>query len=288
MKFRTKILSALFLALVFSSVSIWTLALQLQAEENRLMVSFLDVGQGDAIFIQSPTGNQVLIDGGPNRRVVSELGKVMPFGDRSLDMLVITNPDKDHYGGFLDVLSMYAVGAVLDSGVKKENVSYQELRRELLEQNIPLRYARRGERYELGGGAVLTILYPDRDVSRETSNDGSIVARLSYGETDLLLMGDATSKVERILLAKEGDGLSSLDSELLKVGHHGSRTSTSFAFLEKVSPTEAVISLGASNTYGHPHKEVLEALEKLQVIVRRTDQNGTLLYHSDGKIFFRP
>lgn len=287
MKFRTKILPVLFLALVFSSISIWTLTLQLQAAEGKLLVGFLDVGQGDAIFIQSPTGNQVLIDGGPNRRVVSELGKIMPFGDRSLDMLIITNPDKDHYGGFLDVLSIYTVGAVLDSGVKKENVSYQELRRELLEQNIPLRYVRRGERYELGGGAVLTILYPDRDVSRETSNDGSIVARLSYGETNLLLMGDATSKVERILLAKESDGLSSLDSELLKVGHHGSRTSTSLAFLEKVSPTEAVISLGADNTYGHPHKEVLEALKKLQVIVNRTDQNGTLLYHSDGKIFFR-
>jgi len=253
-----------------------------EEESKFLIVAFLDIGQGDAIFIESPSGHQVLIDGGPNAKVLQELGKVIPIYDRTIDVLILTNPDQDHFAGFLDVLKNYEIAAVIEPGTVGKSAMYPEFEKMIETESATHVLARRGQVIDLGGGAYLKILFPNRDVSGDTPNDGSIVAELIYGETEIMLTGDATEKVERHLLAINP---SDLKSDVLKVGHHGSRTSTSEKFVAAVAPQFAVISDGAGNRYGHPHKEVLDALQKFGVKVFRTDQSGTVILRSNGKSF---
>ncbi len=253
------------------------------AEERggELTVAFLDVGQGDSIFIEAPSGNQVLVDGGPNAKVLQELGKVMPLYDRTIDLLIVTNPDQDHFAGFLDVLKQYEVATVMEPGTVGKSHMYPEFEKAVMEEGATRVLARRGQIVNLGDGAYLKVLFPDRDVSTETPNNGSIVMQLVYGDTEILLTGDSTTKVEQQLFLKNSV---ELKSDVLKVGHHGSRTSTGSAFVAAVAPEYAVISDGKDNRYGHPHKETLDTLSKFGVKVFRTDEDGTIIMHSDGKI----
>ena len=244
--------------------------------------AMLDVGQGDALFVESPTGTQVLIDGGPPRKILGALSRVMSPFDRKIDAIIVTNPDQDHIGGFLDVLKVYKVGVVLEPGTFNDSKTYQNLKEEIKNKKIQDILARRGMRLNLGGGAVIDILFPDRDVSDWTTNDGSVVGKLSYGETSIMLMGDATEETERIIL--EENSKNALLSDILKVGHHGSRTSTSPQFVEAISPTQALISAGGDNRYGHPHQEVLDTLNQFGVKIFRTDLLGTIIMKSDGEV----
>ncbi len=239
----------------------------------------LDIGQGDALFIESPTGTQIMFDGGPVRKVLGPLARVMPFYDKSIDAIVITNPDADHIGGFLDILRNYKVGQVFESGTFNDSKTYQNLKDEIKKQNIPTILAKRGMRLDIGGGAVIDILFPDRDVSSWTTNDGSVVGKLSYGKTSVMLMGDATAETEKIILAENSP--TQLASTILKVGHHGSRTSTTPQFVQAVAPEYALISNGKDNKYGHPHKETLDTLARFGVKVLRTDLLGTIILTCD-------
>src|SRR3989344_6022018 len=162
------------------------------AGEREFTVAFLDVGQGDAIFIESPSGAQVLVDGGPNAKVLSELGELMPLYDRTIDLLILTNPDQDHFAGFLDVLQQYEVKIVMEPGTVGKSKLYPEFQKAVTGEGAARVLARRGQVVDLGGGAYLNILFPDRDVSTEAPNDGSIVMQLVYGETEIMLTGDAT------------------------------------------------------------------------------------------------
>jgi competence protein ComEC len=303
--------------IVAATVLIWY-AVVAEDRGGKMTVAFLDVGQGDAIFIESPTGTQILIDGGPNRSVLREIGKMMPFYDRTLDMLVVTNPDKDHFAGFLDVLRSYEVGAVIEPGTAGASAEYREFEKLLGEGNpstsrtrvLPLApttpssrsfaaklrldtpprtggdgapqriLARRGQTINLGGGAALEILFPDRDIEGVDTNDGSIVGKLTYGNTSFLLTGDTTSAVEEYLARLDGKRL---DVDVLKAGHHGSRTSTSDALVGLASPAYAVISAGRENRYGHPHEEVLERLARFEVETLGTYERGTIIMESDGE-----
>ncbi len=253
------------------------------AAEDRgglLTVAFMNVGQGDAVYIESPTGTQVVVDGGPDRSVVRELGKMMPFYDRTIDVLVVTNPDKDHFAGFLDVLRSYKVGAVIEPGTTGAASEYRALEQLIEEKKVQKILARRGQVIQLGDGAFLEILFPDRDVSGLNPNEGSIIAKLVYGETSFLLTGDTTSSVEGYLARLDG---AHLDVDVLKAGHHGSDTSTSDALLGFASPAFAVISAGMDNRYGHPHKEVLDRLARFEVSVLGTYDRGTIIFTSDGE-----
>ncbi len=243
---------------------------------GKLTFAMLDIGQGDALFIESPTGVQILVDAGPPRRVLGELAKVMPMFDRSLDAVIVTNPDADHIGGFLDVLKSYKVNAFIEPGTYNTSETYKNLKEKVQDKNIKELLARRGMSLELGDGAVLEILFPDRDVSDWTTNDGSVVARLSYGEQTFMLMGDATIETEKIIIAENPPEY--LDSDILKVGHHGSHTSTGEFFAKIVSPEYALISVGKNNRYGHPHQEVLEVLNSFSTKILRTDESGTIIF----------
>ena len=268
----------LFLFILLSLILI--LYLNLKDKKDYLTFAMLNVGQGDALFIESPTGTQILIDGGPPRKILSRLSRVMPLFDKSIDAIIITNPDLDHIGGFLDVLKVYKVGQVYEAGTWNESKTYENLKNKIKEKNIPTSLAKKGMRINLGGGAVLDILFPDRDVSTWTTNDGSVVAKLSYGETSVMLTGDATSETEKLILGN--NPISDLDIDILKIAHHGSRTSTSDIFVEAVSPEYALISSDGGKKYGHPHKETLDTLNSFGTKIFRTDLLGTIIMKSDG------
>lgn len=270
------------MALLAAAVVIWYAVLK-EDRGGRLTVAFLDVGQGDAIYIESPTGAQMMIDGGPDGKVLRELGGELPFYDRSIDLLLISNPDKDHIAGFIDVLKRFKVENVILPGTFNDSAAYAALKETVRLEGAKQITATRGMEADLGGGARLTVLFPDRDVGGLEPNTGSIVAKLTYGETCFLFPGDAPAAVEEYLASLDRE---LLRCQVLKVGHHGSRTSTSESFLGRISPAYAVISDGKENKYGHPHQEVLERLRSFDAEVLRTDQLGTVLFYSDGEDIF--
>ncbi len=257
--------------------------------EGVLRVVFLDVGQGDATFIESPTGVQTLIDGGADSRVLSALSSQMGFFDHDIDMIVATHPDQDHIGGLIDVLIRHNVKNVLMTENVNDTPVYESFMEAVKEEGANILYARAGQVYDLGmgsaGSTTLTILFPDHDPMNLESNMSSIVAQLRYGNSTYLLTGDSPKEIEEYLVARDG---SRLTSNVLKVGHHGSRTSTSEIFLSTIAPSHAVISAGKDNSYGHPHKEVIDLLTQYSVIQNNTADEGNIISESDGaSILFR-
>lgn len=269
--------------LFITNLFIWH-AIVTEESRTKLTVAFLNVGQGDAIFIEGPNGNQILVDGGPGKSTLREIGKLMPYYDRSIDMLIVTNPDKDHFAGFIDVLKRHRVKAVLLPGTISDTAAYGEFEKTIKKKGVKKILARRGMNINLGDGVSLSILFPDRDVSNWNKNDGSVAARLSYGDKSFLLMGDATNKTEGIIIYHDS---ALLKSDVLKLGHHGSRTSTSGALLGYTNPSYAVISAGLNNSYGHPHKETLDLLERFKIPSLITYEEGTIMFKSDGETITR-
>ncbi len=244
-----------------------------------LSISFLDVGQGDAILIQAPDGLQVLIDGGPKNAVIPKLKEVMPRGDTTIDMIVITNPDSDHLSGFSSVLDEYTIGAVLLAGTRSTTEVYKGLMKKIQAKGIRELGAYKDTTLVLGSGIFLSVLFPDQVVRGWERNDGSVVMRLTYKETSVMLMGDASAETEKLILATTDQA--TLVSDILKLGHHGSRTSTSEEWLDSVSSSIAIVSAGEDNTYGHPHPEIIERLAERGIEVKET-KDGTITYYSDG------
>lgn len=267
--------------LILSNILVWTETYQ-RRPSDILTVYFLDIGQGDAIFIDSPQHGKMLIDGGANRKVLSELGKILPFADKRIDVMIETHPDKDHIGGLPEVINRYEVGVFLEPGVESENTIDDELKKRVGQKNIPRILAKRGMVINFGDGTKLQILFPlpGQDVSNWETNSASIVARLVYGDKSFLLTGDSPIRIENVLLNLDQN---LLDSDVLKAGHHGSRTSTALPYAEAVSPEYAVISAGKDNTYGHPHKEVLDILEKVGAKIVSTAESGTIKFETNGK-----
>jgi len=268
---------------------IW-LTLFYQEKQRNLLVNFFDIGQGDAIFVEAPGGNQILIDGGPGDRVLAKLGEELPFWDRSLDLLVLTHPHADHLDGLLEVLKRYKVGMVVETGDEYDTPEYQEWRNLLREKNIPVVLARFGQEISLGGGVRLDIFYPFRDyqgVLLKNPHEANIVSRLSYGRDSFLFTGDGekATEYEMLFIARAGTygNFLNLSSDVLKVGHHGSKTSSSEDFARAVGPNLAVISAGKDNSYGHPHQATLDTLAKLNIPVSRTDEKGDIKIESDGE-----
>lgn len=265
-------------------VWLWPVLAATGGQIGLLTVSFLDVGQGDAIFIEGPNGTQVLIDGGPDAAVLRQLAAAMPYFDRSLDMMVATHPDADHISGLVDVLDRYQVGQILMTENENETATDNAFRTRVANEAVPITMARRGQVWDLGAGAKLEILWPETNPKDLESNTSSIVAQLSYGAATFMLTGDAPKSIEEYLVLTDGEHLK---STVLKLGHHGSRTSTSELWLEEVAPQFAVISSGQDNRYGHPHLEVTDALFNHRIEALNTAAVGTITFKSDGTKLWR-
>ncbi len=258
---------------------IWLAAMQ--GPDGLLHVFFLDVGQGDAILIQSPGGRQVLIDGGPSpSQLAWQVGRHTPFWDRSLDVVVLTHPDGDHMNGLIPLVERYDVGLVVDSPLSDAAPEARPWLVALEHQGVRRQMAQRGMRIHLGDGVWLDLLHPAMpllDGTRSDDNNNSTVIRLGYGRVCFLLTGDLESEGEAELIASG----QALRCPVLKVSHHGSGGATSEAFLAAVAPQVAVIQVGADNRYGHPAAGTLERLSGARVY--RTDQHGTIEFTTDGE-----
>ncbi len=273
-----KITFSILIILSFGTYFTWSLIFSLVGGDI-LEITFFDIGQGDSIFIETPSGKQILIDGGPDKSILEKLNQEIPFYDKSIDLVILTHPDADHLTGLISVLEYYQINQILTSGFKKDTVIYQKWKKLIQEKNIPLELAQSGQRIFLGDNIVFEILWPDQSLIKTISsaNNASVVGRLIYGQSEIFLTGDIESKIENKLFNDE------IESDVLKIAHHGSKSSTNLNFLKKVNPELAIISVGENNRYKHPHQDILKRLKDL--IVYRTDKNGDIKLFTDGQIF---
>ncbi|TFB08195.1 MBL fold metallo-hydrolase [Candidatus Atribacteria bacterium MT.SAG.1] len=275
------------LAILFlfsANLIVWQIIFYLN-KENFLEVTFFDIGQGDAIFIRTPYKSQILIDGGPNSMILGKLAEEMPFWDKTIDLIILTHPERDHIAGLLSVLESYNVKRILWTGVVRNTSQYDKWKEMIEKENAEIIIANNSQKIKIGN-VFLDILYPFESLEGKeikNSNDTSIVSRLSFGNNSFLFTGDATKVLENKIISncKETENCE-LNSDVLKVGHHGSKTSTSKEFLENILPDIAVILSGKDNPYKHPHEQVLKNLEELGINILRTDQKGDIKIVSNG------
>ena len=245
-----------------------------------LTVSFLDVGQGDAILIETPDGKEMLIDGGPDSSIMRELSDRRGLFDTEIDVMVATHPDLDHVGGLVDVLERYTVGTIIMIDNEGDSGAAKAFALTAPEEGAEVILADAGQVFSLGASTSIQIFAPTGDESKLESNTASIVLRVVYGDTSFMLTGDAPSEIENYLVKTYG---TQLDSDVLKLGHHGSKTSTSDLFLDAVTPEFAVVSAGIDNRYGHPHQDVMGRVFKRNIETSHTGTDGTVVFQSDGK-----
>lgn len=247
---------------------------------EQLSVVFLDVGQGDSILITTITGKQVLIDGGAYPNVDVAISRHMNFYDRSIDLVIATHPDLDHIGGLVTVLKRYSVLIFLYSGLHSGITAYQQLTHELITSNVSIVTTDVGQTIVLDKDTYLQVLSPYWKSNLKDPNEKSVVIRLVYGDTSVILTGDASVFNEYDMVSVYGNSLS---SDVLKLGHHGSKTSSSSLFLDAVQPQYAIVSAGCDNRFGHPHQEVVERISSRRVELLDTCSRGDIVFYSDGR-----
>ena len=269
------ILGILFCANILAWIGVF------QINHTNLEVTFFDVRQGDSIFIETSQNQQIIIDGGPTSAVLEKLGQEMPFWDRTIDLIILTHPEHDHMAGLIEVLKRYQVENILWTGVVRDTAEYKEWQRLIREEGANIYIAQAGQQIKLARAILADILYPFESLEGQEfkdSNNTSIIVRLVFGENSFLFTGDAPQSVEKKLLE------TAIDSDILKIGHHGSKTSSAQDFIGVVSPEVAVISAGKDNKYGHPAPEVLQNLSGVKIL--RTDLDGDIKIISDGKRYW--
>jgi competence protein ComEC len=265
--------------------------------DGKLHVYFCDVGQGDAAYIRMPDGRDLLIDGGPDNKIIGCLGRHMPFWDRQLDIVVASHLQKDHIGGLIEVLRRYRVKHVVGSGLTNPEAEIDDTLYNAVASSGAQKHVVRQDDQFAAGSVRLRVVWPsDEQVAQMTltsspgsgtsvpgagtadPNDGSVVLLLSYGTFDVLFPGDADNRTNHRFITEH---IGQDPTEVLKVPHHGSKNGMNEAFLDWLKPEEAVISVG-KNTYGHPSDEAMDLLKKHDVIVHRTDTAGDIEIATDG------
>ena len=253
-----------------------------------LEVSFFDVGQGDAIFIETPQRHQILIDGGPDSKILEKLGENLPFWDRTIDLIILTHPEADHLAGLLEVLKRYKVENILWTGVLRDTAEFKEwqglIEEEKIKEGTKIKIAQAGQKIICSGCLLeqyVEILSPLENLEGKEfkdSNNTSIIGRLVFGENSFLFTGDIYKSVEKKLIENGAN----IHSDVLKISHHGSKTSSTEEFIKEVSPEIAVISVG-KNKYGHPYQETLETLTKYGIKILRTDLDSDIKIICDSQ-----
>jgi len=264
--------SVLILGFLFLAVIFW-----FELRVNDLQFYVFDIGQGDAIFIQTPGHYNILIDGGPDNKVVYKLGEYLPFYDRDIDLMILTHPHADHIVGLIEVINRYKVKKIMTTGVLYYSPDYLTWLDKIKEKNISVEIIDSQRILTLPDKTKLEILFPDYSLENKkikNVNNASIIAKLIYGETTVLLTGDYED--EESLVEKGFD----LSADILKSGHHGSDTGNDLEFLKAVDPEVTVISCGQDNKFDHPHQETIDNLENLEIEIFRTDLGGDFILKS--------
>lgn len=298
-KFLLFVAATLFLINIFAWQEVFILA-----GPRYLRVVVMDVGQGDSIFIETPSKRRIIIDGGPSSKVLEKISPLLPRFDKSLDAVILTHPDADHLTGLLHIMKRYKVGYIIWTGILKNDANYKQwlnLAEQQERRGTKMVFVKAGDKI-INGEVTMDILHPFEDLSgrlfAKNTNDTGVVSRLSYKNNSFMLTGDITSDVEKNIVANyrgeradaslSGDenvynpNLPELKSDVAQTPHHGSKTSSSEEFLSAISPSAVFISVGRNNSYGHPAPEVLQKLEEFGANIFRTDENGDIVMISDG------
>ena len=276
----------IFLALL--ALAIWLV--YLKEPDNNLHIFILDVGQGDSILLQKGS-EQILIDGGPDDSVIVQLGKVMPVEDREIEEVILTHPHADHVSGLVDVLSRYKIGKVKYNGIEYDSGIYKNFLAEVKNKNIPISTPKIGEIesvFDQGSegapfGGKITYLWPGDNAQsyKDNLNNTSEVSRFDYGNFSALFPGDCEVECWQGIIADNKNLIANIT--FLKVAHHGSKNGTNEENISIIKPKIAAISLGKDNKFGFPHKEAMDALQKIGADIYRTDTNSTINISTDGK-----
>ncbi len=276
-KFLRKTKQLFISILVSSAVLVWIGVFQLP--ENNLTVKVYNVGQGDSIMIKTISNYKILIDGGPDNKVLSYLGKDLAFWDRKIDLLILTHPHSDHLRGLIEVLKRYKVDQVWLTRAKNETADNQEWIETLGKLKIKIGYPKEGDLIDFGDGVRIKVLHPKKGIIDSDLNNTSIVLIVSLADFDALLTGDASKETQPF-----DNNLK--DIEVLKVPHHGAKTALEPNFLKEIRPEVSIISVGERNNYGHPASETIKLLEDIGSKVYRTDKNGTVEVVSNGRDWY--
>ncbi|HII4498592.1 TPA: ComEC/Rec2 family competence protein [Clostridium perfringens] len=247
-------------------------------KDSKLMISYMDVGQGDAAYIKV-NGNDILIDAGPRSNSKELLEQLKAKNIDDFELVIATHPHEDHIGGMVDVFKEYEVKAFYSPKITHTTKTYENLVKAVKDEGLKTKELKGGMVIDLGEGAKFEVFTPQK-LEYEELNDYSPIMKLSFGDTSYLFTGDAEKLAEEEALAKYKN---SLDSDVIKFGHHGSSSSSSNAFIEAVSPKYGIISCAKDNKYGHPHRETLDIIKKYNIKTFRTDTDGEIILTSDGK-----
>jgi len=302
---------------ILRKYGIWALLIAVALEyffaaglsDGRLHVYALNIGQGDSLLIRTPSDRFILVDGGPDDSVLNQMADVMPFYRRDIALVILTHPHPDHVNGLVEVVRRYNVARVIMTGIDYHDAGYTAFMEAIAGRGVPVKFADgkdmvlgddNGDGSDAGAGSgsgatnpdygdravTLDFLYPLSSIQGRSFvniNNSSIVFRLIYGKTVILFEGDCEVECERKILESAAVTGADLSADVLKVGHHGSRTSSSEAMLDAVNPTYAVISCGVDNSFKHPHPETISKLQARGVRIYRTDIDGRVEFVSDGE-----
>ena len=270
------------LTLALFSVTLGLLLIFQNQNSGKFRIIACDIGQGDGMLLISPSGKQVVVDGGPGTKIVDCLGQKMPFWDRTLEMVVLTHPEKDHLEGLLEVLVRYEVKMIVTSGVVNDTELFNAWQEALKKEGAKVHTAKAGDKLVIDS-LTMDILWPTAEklalwklTAPSEINESSIVSRVTFGQFCAYLTGDIPKEIFQTLINKP--------CQVLKISHHGSKTGTNQDIIESVDPKVAIIQVG-KNSFGHPHKEVIDLLESKVVEIYRNDSNGIIEMSTDGKSF---
>lgn len=275
MKVRLAFLLTLLVSLIFLVRAVYQLS-----DRGELTINFLDIGQGDSILITTPRGGKILIDGGRDNLVLERLGRTLNIFDKKIDLVVATHDDLDHVGGLPAVIDRYQVDTLLTSLASSTGEAMQAVITSAKIKEVKIINANHPQIINTKEGVQLQILFPTQDMNgAKDSNSASVVTRVVYGETSFLLTGDLSHAGELYLVSVYGD---KLKSNVLKLGHHGSDSSTHPSFLQTVSPSAAVVSAGKNNSFGHPHQSVVDLVNKFGIQISSTAEERNVVFKTDG------